>query len=65
MLLFQSQLARRLGVTVRTLERWRTEGEGPPFLKVGRGVRYDEADLAAWLAERRRRSTSDLKPLAA
>ena len=30
-LLTQRRLAGRLGVTRRTLERWRTEGIGPPF----------------------------------
>ncbi len=30
----------------------------PPFLKLGRAVRYDRRDLDAWLAARRRISTS-------
>jgi len=64
-LLPQQTVAARLGVTARTIERWRTEGAGPPFLKVGRGVRYDEADLSAWLAAQRRLSTSDPGPGAA
>jgi len=37
----------------------RVSGDSPPFYKVGRQVLYDRADLDAWLAERRRRSTSD------
>ena len=63
-LLPQRTVAERLGVTARTIERWRAEGAGPPFLKVGRGVRYDESDLSAWLAARRRLSTSDPGPSA-
>ena len=62
MLMSQTQLARRLEVSRRTLERWRVEGGGPPFLKVGRGVRYDDNDLAAWIAAQRRLSTSDPGP---
>ncbi len=31
----------------------------PPFLKLGRAVRYDRRDLDEWLAARRRTTTSD------
>jgi hypothetical protein len=37
----------------------RVNGDSPPFYKVGRQALYDRAELDAWLAERRRRSTSD------
>lgn len=47
-----------------TLEKWRSVGGGPPFIKMGRRVIYDRKDLDAWLAARKRRSTSD-QPLAA
>lgn len=30
----------------------------PPFLKLGRSVRYDRRDLDEWLAARRRTSTA-------
>ena len=42
-----------------TFEKLRVFGGGPLFLKVGRRVVYDPADLDAWLATKRRRSTSD------
>lgn len=42
-----------LGLKPATLEIWRCRGEGPPFIKVGRVVRYSVADLREWLAERR------------
>jgi excisionase family DNA binding protein len=42
----------------RTLERWRHTGGGPPFVKVGRAVRYRLSDLEAWLAQQRRQDTS-------
>ena len=51
--------AERLGLSPRTLEQWRVRGGGPPFLKIGGGVRYQLADLDEWLASRRRKSTSD------
>lgn len=31
---------------------------GPPFLKIGRAVRYRRADLDTWLRERRRLAPS-------
>jgi hypothetical protein len=41
-------------VSPRTLERWRSEEKGPPFIRVGRLVRYRRSDLRAWLAKRTR-----------
>lgn len=44
---------------VKTLERWRVEGRGPAFVKMGRRVVYRRDDLLAWADARRRTSTSD------
>lgn len=51
-----------LGVAVSTLARWRVEGRGPRWSKLGSSVRYDVADLHAWVDAQRRRSTSDSGP---
>ena len=48
-----------LGLSPRTLERYRGTGEGPVFYRFGRHVRYLEADLDAWTETRRRTSTRD------
>ena len=53
------QAAELIGMSKRTLEKWRVEGNGPPFLKLGRRVLYSRADLKAWLLSRRRHSTSE------
>ena len=58
-LLDNDQAAQFLGLGRRTLENWRVSGDGPPFLRVGRSVRYSPADLEAWLKERRFRSTAE------
>lgn len=42
-----------------TLERFRLTGDGPPFCKLGKSVRYRKADLDEWLASRLIRSTSE------
>lgn len=43
------QTADYLGVDYFTLARWRGEGKGPTFIRVGRQIRYRERDLLAWL----------------
>jgi len=52
-LLNQEQLASLLGLSERTLERWRSEHLGPPFVRlVGLGsVRYRKDDIDQWLEE--------------
>ncbi len=42
-----------LGVTARTLQRWREAGIGPAFVAISRSVTYRLADLLAWIDERR------------
>ena len=48
-----------LGLSTRTLQKWRLQGLGPRFVKLGRAVRYDPADLQEFLQASRRRSTSE------
>ena len=45
-------------ISPRTLQRWRVEGVGPKWIKVGRLVRYRRSDLEAYLETRVRQSTS-------
>ena len=58
-LLTQSEAARRLRLSERTLERLRLQGGGPRYVKANRSVRYREADLEAWVTARVVSSTSD------
>ena len=46
-------------VNHRSIERYRTTGEGPRFLRVGRVVRYRIQDLDEWLSSRVFNSTSE------
>ena len=48
-----------LGLSPRTLDRYRVSGEGPVFHRFGSRVRYLLADVEAWASARRRVSTSD------
>jgi predicted DNA-binding transcriptional regulator AlpA len=47
------------GLSKSTFDKYRLTGEGPAFLKLGRSVVYDVADLDAWLNSKRRHSTSE------
>ena len=53
------QAADHLGLSTRTLDRFRVSGDGPVFLRFGGRVRYLREDLDAWAQTRRRKSTSD------
>ena len=44
----QKELARRWGISHRTIERWRYAGHGPAFLKLGGRVLYRRADVEAF-----------------
>ena len=54
-----NDLALHLGLSRRTLERFRLEGTGPAFVKLGRRVAYRPIDVAAWVEARVVRSTSE------
>ncbi len=58
-LLTEQQVAAFLHVTVKALQAWRSRGGGPPFIKLGRGVRYRLEDLEAFVTASRKASTSD------
>ena len=48
---------------LRLSESWlakaRMRGDGPPFVKIGRSVRYGEGAMREWLQGQTRRSTSE------
>jgi hypothetical protein len=41
------------------LAKARMSGDGPPFIRVGRSIRYSEAALHQWMKSRQRLSTSE------
>lgn len=48
-LLSPAALAEYLDVPIATVYRWRSRGDGPPGIRVGRHVRYRRRDVEAWL----------------
>jgi predicted DNA-binding transcriptional regulator AlpA len=53
------EAARLLGISPRTLEKYRCHGSGPMFRKLGGRVVYAIDDLEAWADQAACRSTSD------
>ncbi len=53
------EAARLLGLSPRTLEKYRCHGSGPTFRKLGGRVVYAIDDVEAWADQASCRSTSD------
>lgn len=57
------EAARVLGVSAQTLYRWRKDGGGPPWYRVGdRHVRYKPEEVLAWNEARVRRGEPKIAP---
>ncbi len=49
----EAAAARFLNISTRTLQRWRVDGGGPPFIRAGvRRVLYDASEIERWAAAR-------------
>jgi predicted DNA-binding transcriptional regulator AlpA len=46
----EKELQILLGVTVKTIQRWRMLGIGPPYRKLCGSVRYGLSEVEAWIA---------------
>lgn len=59
MLLTPKEAAVLLKVSLSWLAKARMRGDGPPFMRIGRSIRYTEAALLQWMKSRQRLSTSE------
>ncbi len=55
------EAAEYLGLAEITLQIWRQNGNGPPYVKIGRAVRYSLQDLDEWVNARKVSSTTEWK----
>lgn len=62
-LLNENDAANLVCQSVRTLQKWRVNGNGPSYFKIGRSVRYSRAELLGWIESRRRAHSSQPEPL--
>ena len=51
------QTAELLGLSPRTLDRYRVSGHGPAYYKFGNRVRYRRNEVVAWAETQRMKST--------
>lgn len=58
-LLDTNETADVLGLAPQTLMIMRLRGRGPRYVKLGRRVLYDPADIATWVESNKRQSTSE------
>jgi len=56
-LVTEGEAASLLRVSLTSVRRWRREGRGPVYRKIGRSVRYRPDDLADFIATSRRIET--------
>ena len=61
-LLTTPEAAAELRLSARTLSQWRWLGQGPRFRKLGFTVRYHPDDIAEFVRQGARSSTSDTGP---
>lgn len=52
-LLNEYQAAERLGLSVKTLRRWRWLKQGVPWIRIGTAVRYAPRDIGAFIEANR------------
>jgi predicted DNA-binding transcriptional regulator AlpA len=52
-LLAAQDVSELTGLSIETLAQWRSQKQGPPFVKISRNcVRYRQSDLDGWVSER-------------
>ena len=58
-LLTPREAANLLRLSLSWLAKARMRGDGPPYVKLGRAIRYREGALVQWMKSRLRLSTSE------
>lgn len=58
-LLRTPEAARFLGLSTSCLEKWRCQGGGPRFVRLGKAVAYRPKDLESFISDRLAGSTSE------
>ena len=53
------EAAKFIKFSLSWLAKARMRGDGPPYFKLGRSIRYTEAALLQWMKSRQRLSTSE------
>ena len=51
--LTEKKVAELTGFSVKYLQKLRHRGEGPPYIKIGRSIRYKWSDVVKWMDSHR------------
>lgn len=51
-LLCEQEVAAIMRLSITTLWRWRRDGTGPKFQRIGRLIRYRQEDVQSWIDSR-------------
>lgn len=54
----REELAKQLGCSARTIDRWQALREGPPRVRIGRTILYNVESVRVWLRSREEQSSS-------
>jgi predicted DNA-binding transcriptional regulator AlpA len=60
-LLTPDEASIRLRKSKQTLANWRTQGGGPPYVRMGGRIVYRQSELTAWIAHHTYSCTSDYR----
>lgn len=44
----ETELAHRWSISIKTLQRWRSEERGPPYIKLSKAIRYPVAEITIY-----------------
>ena len=58
-LLTPKEVTKLFKVSLSWLAKARMRGDGPPYIRIGRSIRYSEAAVVQWMKSRQRLSTSE------
>lgn len=58
----ETELAQRWNISIKTLQRWRSESRGPRYYKLSKAVRYALEDVVAYEDAQRQGADSPVAP---
>ena len=51
-LLTPKEASQMLKVSIHTLAKWRSQGQGPDYVKTGKSVKYSRDTVCIWISEK-------------
>lgn len=62
-LMSEDRVSAMVGKSTKTLARWRREGDGPPWVRVGKTPQYVMQDVLVWMLRNRVDPHDQSKPI--